>query len=911
MDHFGVAIMVKNKLSQAISYALLTGMGVGMSLCASTASAAEEGKVQRITVTGSSIKGVAAQSASPITVIRTEELAKQGITTTEEALSTVSANQSSYVVAQNVGASSTAGSVADLRGLGSNKTLVLLNGRRLANTPFDTSTVDLTNIPLSMIDRVEVLKDGASAIYGTDAIGGVINFITKKEFRGLNLAVEGGIPRGDGGKSQQYNIFGGFGDLDEQRYNVYAALDFHKRDGVMASERDVSRRGSVLPELGVSNTSGNSFPANVSEEITEEKVKNEQPIYTGNPYAATGCANDGITTPNARKTTCRINTQKLIGIIPATEGWSLLAKGTLKLNEDFNAIAEYVHTDDTITVSIAPDVLSGGGYDYFIPSTSPYYPGNGITPALNGIAGLDKLSVNMRSQGGNRVNETKRTSDRILLGLDGTFKEWDVNGGISYATSDAEDNLLSGYMNNEKVRANLANGTLNPFGPSANANIWNEMGVSGVTNSASIDATNVDITVSRPIYKLSAGDVGFALGAAYRSEDWKDGQNKAVTSLVESTGIDPEQEDNKGSRNLKAVFTEFQIPLHKTLNAQLAARYDDYSDFGSTFNPKAALRWQPNKKLMLRSSYSTGFRAPSLFELNSAQFKTYTQSAWNDPVLCPNGPKGELGSGGIVEIDCETQFKRLTSGNADLKAEESRNITTGIVFEPMKNLVFNFDYFNIKVENQIGTLTEGIIFNNHNKYANKFVRTADGHLDYIIQQIENLGNVKTSGFDMGVQWRSVNSPRYGRLGLSFEGTYIDKYDFQSERNGEWQHAVGAYNGALDMPILRWKHNANISWNYENWGINLQQIYTRGYLDSNDPEQVEESYLNHRVSAYTLYNLSGTYSGFKNTELTLGIKNLFNAEPSASNVTSNFQYGYDPRVTDPMGRVYFGRATYKF
>ena len=885
--------MEKNKLNQAISYALLTSMGMGISFCATTASAAEESKVQRITVTGSSIKGVAAQSASPITVIKTEELAKQGITTTEEALATVSANQSSYVVAQNVGASGTAGSVADLRGLGSNKTLVLLNGRRLANTPFDTSTVDLTNIPLSMIDRVEVLKDGASAIYGTDAIGGVINFITKKEFRGLNLAVEGGIPRGDGGKSQQYSVFGGFGDLDEQRYNVYAALDFHKRDGVMASERAVSRRGGNLPELGINNSSGNAFPANVIDLDTG---------FTGNPYAATGCANDGINLPSANQKTCRINTQKLIGIIPETEGWSLLAKGTLKLNEDFNAIAEYVHTDDTITSSVAPDVLSGGGYDYFIPSTSPYYPGNGSTPALTGTAGLQQLSLNMRSQGGNRVSETNRTSDRILLGLDGTFKEWDVNGGISYTTSDADDRLISGYMNNEKVRANLANGTLNPFGPSANANIWTDMSVSGVTNSASIDATNVDITVSRPIYKLPAGDVGFALGAAYRSEDWKDGQNKSVTSLVESTGIDPEQEDNKGSRNLKAVFTEFQIPLHKTLNAQLAARYDNYSDFGSTFNPKLALRWQPDKKLMLRTSYSTGFRAPSLYELNGAQFKTYTQSSWDDPVLCPGG---EPAAGGVSVRDCGQQFKRVTGGNPDLKAEESRNITAGIVFEPMKNLVFNVDYFNIKVDNQIDSVSEASIFNDPAKYANRFVRNADGSLDSILMNLSNLGGTKTSGFDVGVQWRSVDSPRYGRLGVAIEGTYVDKFDFQTEQGGEWQHAVGVYNSDFGLPMIRWKHNATISWNYADWGINLQQLYTRGYVDQNAAGQ------DHHVDNYTLYNLSGTYSGFKNMQLTLGIKNLFDQAPSASNVVDNFQYGYDPRVTDPMGRVYFGRATYKF
>lgn len=191
-------------------------------------SAAQPTKVQKVTVTGSSIKGVAAQSASPITIIKGEDLVNQGVTTVEEALMKVSANQASYVTAQNVGASNTSGSTANLRGLGSDKTLVLINGRRVASSAFGTDSTNLNNIPLALVERIEVLRDGASAVYGADAVGGVINFITKKQYEGVGITLGGQIPEEKGGEKIDVSIFGGYGDLDEQGFNVYGVIDYRK-----------------------------------------------------------------------------------------------------------------------------------------------------------------------------------------------------------------------------------------------------------------------------------------------------------------------------------------------------------------------------------------------------------------------------------------------------------------------------------------------------------------------------------------------------------------------------------------------------------------------------------------------------------------------------------------------------------
>ncbi|MEO3357069.1 TonB-dependent receptor [Acinetobacter haemolyticus] len=844
-------------------------------------------KVVKVAVTGSSIKGVAAQSASPITIVKVDEILKQGVTTTEEALSKITANQSNFVTASNVGASRTEGSAANMRGLGANKTLVLLNGRRLAANAYDSGITNLNIIPLAMLDRIEVLKDGASAVYGTDAIGGVINFITKKQFNGLNFSTDYQKPEQKGGEKQSYSIFGGFGDLDENGFNAFGVIDYRRGEDVMAKDRKVSRRGGVLPELGVDRTSSGSFPANLYD--PESKV-------FGNPYANIGCGDNPLVT--AKGETCRYNSQAVIGIVPKTEDISVMGRVTAKLNDNFNAIGEYVYARNEVTTSVAPDVF----FDLPLDPSSKYYPGKGITPAMDGVNG--PLELYLRSQAGNRVSNSVNDSHRVFAGIEGDAYGWDINTGITYARSNAADNVVNGYLNYDKTAEALLNGTLNPFGPQAaeDGDVWSSLGVKGKYLDAKLDSTTIDFTASRPIYTLPAGDVGLAIGASYRKDDWQSKTISEIASVAPSTGVDPNEPVNEGSRNIKAVFTELHVPLHKTLEAQLAARYDDYSDFGSTFNPKFSLRWEPIQQLMFRTSYTKGFRAPTLAEMHAPNSLTNTQATYNDPVLCPNGVPG---AGALPARDCGMQFDRQDGGNKDLEPEKSDSITAGLVFQPTKNLVFTLDYFDIKVKNQITAISETAIFGDPEKYADKFVRNADGSIHHIITTKQNLGGIKTSGFDVGMAWRSPMTST-GQLGFNIDGTYITDYQYQEDKGMPWVGVAGSYAG-LDYQaiVLRWKHTANLDWRYENWALNLQQSFSKGYKDQNSGGQ------NHKVSDYTTYNLSGTYKGFKNLELTLGVKNMFDEAPPASNVLDNFQMGYDPRYADVLGRTYFVRSTFKF
>lgn len=845
-------------------------------------------KVVKVAVTGSSIKGVAAQSASPITIVRVDDIVKQGITTTEEALAKISANQSNFVTANNVGTSGTSGSSANLRALGENKTLILLNGRRLASNAYNTGSTNLNIIPLAMLDRIEVLRDGASSIYGTDAIGGVINFITKKEFTGLNFSAGYTQPEHKGGENQNYSLFGGFGDLDDDGFNFFGVIDYRRSEDVMAEDRKVSKRGGLLPELGVMRGSSGSFPANLYDTETEA---------FGNPYASSGCGNSPLLYSNDG-ISCRYNSQAVIGIIPKTEDVSAMGRLTAKLNDHFNLIGEYLYARNEVTTSVAPDVF----FDLPMNPDSQYYPGNGITPAMDNVSG--PLQLYLRSQAGNRKSNSINDSHRVFLGLEGESHGWDINSGVTYARSNAADAILDGYLNHDKLTQALLAGRLNPFGAqqAEDAGVWNELGVKGKYLDAKLESTAFDITASRPIYTLPAGDVGFAVGASFRHDDWLSKTMTDIAAVSPSVGIDPTKPESKGKRDITAAFTEIHIPLHETLEAQIAARYDDYSDFGDTFNPKFALRWEPIQQLMFRTTYSTGFRAPTLFEVNSPNFVTNTGAAYNDPILCPNGVPA---TGAIPSRDCNMQFDRQNGGNKNLEAEESKSFTVGMVFEPIKNLAFTLDYFNIEVDNQISTISETTVFADPTKYANKYVRKPDGSLDYIITTYQNLGGIKTSGFDVSAAWRSAMTST-GQYGFNIEGTYVTDYKYQEDQGQPWIGVAGSFTN-LDYQsiVLRWKHTANLNWKYNNWAMNFQQAFSRGYQDQNSNGQ------NHKVSDYTVYNISGTYTGFKNLELTAGIKNIFDEEPPASNVVDNFQMGYDPRYADALGRAFFLRGTYKF
>jgi iron complex outermembrane receptor protein len=850
---------------------------------------------QRVEVTGSSIKRIVSETSTPLTVIKAEEFIKQGLTTAQEVLSKLPSNQSGLGSGNAVGGNSsglpTGGQAsADLRGLGGDKTLVLLNGRRIANHPYDGASVDLNIIPIAALDRVEVLRDGASAIYGTDAIGGVINFITKRSFKGVIVSGELVRPSSTGGEEKRVNLTGGFGDLNKDGYNVFGVVDYHKQAVVASADREFSKTG-VIPSRGVFLTSGTTFPGNYYDATAD---------IAGNPGYASGC-NPPYSVPKAGGTTCRQDYTRLIDDLPSSEQTAVFAKGTMKLGENHLATVELLHSENLVNSRTAPPPQTG----LVLPNTSKYYPGNsGGVPAQPGLSG-DPLSVNWRPlEAGQRAIDSKGVADRVVLGLEGVVADWDYKTGLTYSVSKSSEDFVGGYVKDSSFAAGVANGILNPFAlqDAAGKAYLASTALRGQVQSANITTTGIDFKASRELMQMAGGKLAVAFGAELRNEKATFDVNTAIASQASSSGLSSSL-PKSGSRNIEAVFGEVGIPLAKDFEVQVAGRFDNYSDVGNTFNPKVGARYQPTKEVLLRASASTGFRAPTLFEKTAPPSRNDTSNEYSDPVFCPGGKIASLPGANPLR-DCELQQYKLQGGNLDLKPEKSKTFSLGIVVEPIPEITLAVDYWNIHLTDKIAPLDEAVIYANYEKYKDRFLRFADGTPNAILDKNENLGEVKTSGLDISVAFR-VPKTSFGNFVISFDGTYVNNYEYQNERNGTFFDNVGNYGNS--GPVFKWRHNASVNWRLSNWSATLAQSYKSGYTDQNS---VAAEY-KQDVNSYSLWNLSGGYTGFKNLTLTAGIKNLLNTDPPFSNQGTLFQKGYDPRYTDPVGRAYYVRASYAF
>ena len=383
----------------------------------------------------------------------------------------------------------------------------------------------------------------------------------------------------------------------------------------------------------------------------------------------------------------------------------------------------------------------------------------------------------------------------------------------------------------------------------------------------------------------------------------------------------------EGDRNVWAVALEMSFPVLKTLELGFSIRYDDYSDFGGTTNPKISARWQPFQQLLVRGSYNTGFAAPTLAQLYAPNATTFTGGRYNDPVLCPNGVPN-VAAGAVQSRDCGIQFQQLQGGNEQLQPEESDAWTIGFILQPTPEFSFGLDYWDYKVTSNLGVLGETTIFGDPSKYGNLFVRCSAAPasrtatipgcqipggdpLAYIVNTNQNLGDTKTTGIDGTVTW-NTKPQEWGTFSLGIRGTYILKYEFQVEQNGQWFNPVGNYNANFGGPVLRYQQVTNFGWAWGPWSAALWNRYQSGYFDQNPASSVQPAFRQNTVGSWSVWNLSGTWTGYKGLTLQAGVLNLLNNDPPYSNQTNRFQArAYDDRFANPLGRTWTLAAKYEF
>ena len=898
-----------------IVFACMASLG-GTALFVKAPAFAQTVPTIKIDVTGSNIRRVEGEGALPVTVITREEIEKTGATSAMELLQTVSAaNSFGNVSLGNIfGTLTFSAQTASLRGLGGGRTLVLINGKRVdgfAGEIQGVQGVNLSVIPLSAIERVEVLKDGASAIYGSDAIGGVINFILRQDYTGAEASVFYGAPTRSGGGAQS-TLTGalGFGDLAKDRYNVVVSASYNDQKSLDQRDRNFSNT-SYRPDIGLNALSSNTFPGR----ITTGGI--------GVPGTPDHCAPSTFF-PDLGGCYYDPSSQPGVEMIPEDKQLNVFASGKFQFSRDWQGYATALYSHDETRYRIQPVPLSSifpygptlniPGNITLMPS-SPFYPHD-----LAQQAGVDGQPLDIRYRAvENGLRDTTDTNEnwQVVAGAKGAWKDWDWDGNFFYSEGNTKQKLNGGFPDLTKLYPLLNSGMVNFFGPNS-PDITSQLvatNFNGQTFSGTSKNYGLQGKATGDIWQLPAGPMALAVGAEVRREQLtQDAAPILATGTI--AGYGGNVLDVAGSRNIYAAFGELNVPIVKTLEGTAAVRYDHYSDFGSTTNPKVSLRWQPSNQLLFRGSYGTGFLAPSLFQLITPLTSGVTATGQTDPLRCPTTHD--------TGLDCSTQFGVFFGGNRNLKPEESEQVTAGMVYEPIVGVSLGVDYFKINLKNAI---TNGIpyttILGDLARYGNLVNRAAPdpafpnlpGHITSILQTYINIGGVHVQGLDLEAHYKPATTP-LGRFHFDISGTYYLRYDNQNT-DGTWSGQISNQNGAVTQGVIpRWKHYATLTWDNGPWTATLANTYQSAYTDvaltgEQTDDQGNPICCLRRVGSMSLWDLQGSYTGFKRWTLTLGVKNILDTNPPLTNQPTTFQVGFDPSYYDARARFVYTVIRYEF
>ncbi|MGQ3050688.1 MAG: TonB-dependent receptor [Roseateles sp.] len=887
-----------------------------------------QSQLERVEVTGTAIKRIDGETALPVQVITRGEIDKAGVTTAAELIARISASANNMTDGGSVGYGGFRDQMglnaANLRGLGVSSTLVLLNGRRMANfaSPGDAAGVDLNSIPAAAIQRVEILLDGASSLYGSDAIGGVINFITRKDFSGVEVsALVGDTSEGGGGK-RSATLAGGVGDYARDGFNVFAVVDMQKTSSLNASQRKFIKELDIpgrLPDL----LSSAGFPANMILSSYQRNTlraegfsSNGKTVInsrTVNAAAATGCnpatgtlyLPDGIGGADG----CTYDYMRDIELYPKSDKSSVFGRGVLDLGSGHQAFAE-------VSVAHARTFYTGtpNRVDADVDVSRVAVLANS---ALNDLDADDEqrlITLRVRLvEAGLRTSELVSTTKRLALGTNGVLSGWDYEWALNHSTSRVSDRDYQGYLNEQMIRDGFADGTLKGSGASGAAGLalYEKAQIRGEVRNATGTMDSLDFKMSKALTPLAGGDLMLALGGELRREKQNYHQSDALKQdlILGETSQGPDSDFGR-SRKVSALFGEVSAPVTKQLELQAALRYEHYQVSGGAASPKLGLRYVPSPALLLRASIGKGFRAPSLSDL----YRPVTEGSAAtlvDPVCMADDPSN-------TPTDCSDIWSTFNYSNPKLKPEKSRQFSVGMVFEPQRGINVNLDYWNIQKSNLISTLGVDVILSDLGKYGSLVHRYYDTSLppacaddydpdDYGICVIdlvkENRGKQNISGLDLGIALSGLRTS-FGRLGLRLNGTLTLKSKQQTGDGDPFVSNLGRFIN--DGVVQRWRHTLSMDWESGPFSATVSNSFLSGYDDQHIIGKPDR-----KVGAYSLWNLSAAWEATKSLTLRAGVQNAFDKAPPFSQQAWFFLSGYDPSYTDPRGRYGYVSAKYSF
>lgn len=949
--------MKEKALSRSMRLMFVGGITLSSGLLSHVVVAQEANRpadLQRVEITGSSIKRIAVEGALPVQTLSKTQIEQSGATTVAELVASLPSLQGYQSASASVNGGGGGIQTAVIHGIGADYTLVLLNGRRIAASD-SGSVVNLASIPLSAVERVEILTDGASALYGSDAIAGVVNFILKKNQTDFQIEATYSAPekKPSHGRTANVSISKGFGDFQKDGYNVLLAYSHDDQNELNAADRSFSRNGGVVgfknngQNFSLYQTSSNSIPANVR--VTTSSGPNPGSFNPG--FVLNGKC-EALNTFNVGNT-CRYNFASTVQLYPELKRDSFSASANYQIIPEVKFFAEGLYSKFQSVARYAPPAQP-----LSLDITTPAYRTT-IVPALVKLgvnpANVTGGTVNLRLvDTGGRTDDFETKARHLALGFEGTVKGWDYTVSYVRSESDQTDSAVAGYTSGNQFDALIASGAYNPFIAPTEATraALAPAVLRQVLTKTGTQLDIVSLRASNEIFKLPAGPVSLGLGVDFTRQGYThdpspiaQGPNPQQPNFTDTnvgggTGDLP----SDASRKSYGGFAELAVPIIKNLDLTLAGRYDDYdsikdkqnfdatgksiapADKGNKQNSgtyKIALAYRPIEEVLLRGSYGTGFRAPNLLDV--VQPLQNGGSSGFHPCPITSGPLLPLCVAGSSEYGLLQGGNSLT-GAGGLKAEKSKQYTIGFRIEPVKNLSLGFDLWSVKLRDQIATLPENTVFDNPVLYAGLF----SGYFDPIQKQTVLVAaltpfNLASSRYQ-GIDWdHSFNLPTsIGKFGFNWTGTLTTKAE--QNTGSSVVKSLGRFD-EFNNVTFRWLSKFATTWKPSNFhSHSLTAYYKSGYKDAvlvADDEAVRTvnadgtlgDYVDsqRKVKAYTTFDWQSKINFTKSLSLTAGVRNIFDRDPPFSQriAGGGNHLGYDGRYTDPLGRQYYLVGNYKY
>jgi iron complex outermembrane receptor protein len=963
-----------NKLSSAVRLALSFGaIATAGSVTAIAQDAAtpspKSQSLETIVVTGSNIRRVDIETASPVVTVDRAQIQASGKVNLGDLVQELPQMAGNAMTPQvNNGGAGTAG--VSLRGLGSNRTLLLVNGHRI---PFQLQ--DLNLLPVSIVERIEVLNDGASAVYGSDAVGGVVNIITRTNYQGAEFGVDyGQADKDDGTRKAIHAIFGQTTD----KGSIVFGLQYDKQDPISAANRNVSKAAQYLYNSGVNSHAGSSRTPGGAFFLP-----------TGSPAAnALGCTKvtlsgshlPGQTTAPAQgdfrcynSSTDGFNFQAVgnYDLLP-NERTGVFVLGNYKLTDSVEAYVELLYHKMVAHQQLAPFPFDLVGNNLIVPADQFYNP-FGVTFGNNGASSTIALRLTSL---GNRGLKIANTTALGNAGLKGTFGDssWNWDAHVSYGKLTLETQSLN-FINISQITPDFgcttapgtAGATCTPI------DIFNQSDPStlAILNAAKINPflntlyqmKSAEASVNGSLFSLPAGDVQLAVGGNYRKE-YQDTRVDPLlnTTFNETNGVPtllcpgPSSicsSPTQGGYNVKEAYAEVLVPILKdvpfvhSLNVDIGDRYSKYSNFGSTNNWKIALEYRPIEDLLLRGTVSKVFRAPTTSNLFAGPAQDAPTAS--DPCAGVAGVSGNAACKGFnVPQQIFSQLTGFVMGSqfasehglssAVLQPEFGKSFDYGFVYDPdwIPGLSVNVDYYRILLNNLIVSgpgIAQTILtqcFNTQGPICGNVFRATDGSIKFVIESAFNSGNLVDQGFDIGAHYR-LPAMAWGNFRVGVDGSYIEKYNL--DQGGFVQHLAGHFDKTFGN-FARVRGLATLDWNLGPWTANWTTRYigriTVGYanqclgpsaaeFDGPDGTGPCDNYVGQdtgfAVQHYGAVTYHNTSLGYNieplNAFVQVGIDNIFDKQPPLLYLNNVLNANTDVSTYDLAGRFYRASFTIKF